>query len=358
MPLAQSSIPLYALLSWKVLNSDPASLQLLVWIQTANNDSLAMPSTGELAAAFALGTAVHILFFNRGEHHLHPQRYLNAFGAAVIATVALLHFRHHLPLFDALRTTTTLSFSFLAGLYSSLLFYRQFLHPLNKFPGPFGTRISALFLSVKFAKADSSHQYLQLHKKYGDFVRTGSSDLSIIHPKGVQAVYGPGTPCTKGDAYDVTDPVRSLHSFRDRQLHDNRRRVWSAAFGDTALRGYEKRIRKYRDMLVATFAASEGKPVNVVQWFNNYSFDIVGDLAFGQSFDMLKKDELHWSVRLLAEGFEPLSYGLPTWMFRMAQLIPGATKDWFRFLDFCRERMITRMEVSLATCSTCAELII
>ncbi|EEA26095.1 hypothetical protein TMatcc_005654 [Talaromyces marneffei ATCC 18224] len=303
-----------------------------------------MAITGESVAAFALGTAVYILFFNRGEHHLYPQRYLNAFGAAVIATAALLYFRHHLPLLEALRTTTGLSLSFLAGLYSSLLFYRQFLHPLNKFPGPFGTRISALFLSVKFSKADSSRQYLALHKKYGDFVRTGSSDLSIIHPKGVQAVYGPGTQCTKGDAYDATNPIKSLHSFRDRQSHDNRRRVWSAAFGDTALRGYEKRIRKYRDMLIATFAASEGKPVNVVQWFNNYSFDIIGDLAFGQSFDMLKKDELHWSVRLLAEAFEPLAYALPTWIFRLVQVIPGATKDWFRFLDFCRERIITRMK--------------
>lgn len=304
-------------------------------------------SNVELASVCALGVAVHVLYFNRGEHHLHPQRYLVAFGLAIIATVALLNLRHEIPLRTALHITSYWSLSFLAGLYSSLLVYRQFLHPLNKFPGPFGTRISGLFLSIKFSHADSARQYLRLHKKYGDFVRTGSSDLSIIHPKGVQAVYGPGTPCTKGDAYDVTHPVVSLHSFRDRNLHDNRRRVWSAAFGDTALRGYEQRIRKYRDMLMATFAASDGKPVNVVQWFNNYSFDIVGDLAFGRSFDMLKNDELHWSVRLLAEGFEPLAYSPPTWMFRLAQVIPGATKDWFRFLDFCRKRMLTRMEVRL-----------
>ncbi|OKL61205.1 hypothetical protein UA08_03406 [Talaromyces atroroseus] len=310
----------------------------------SSSSSSSAAAVGELAAATVLGVAVYVLYFNRGEHHLHPERYLVVFAAVLTASVALLHLHHRLPLSEALSSTVNLALSFLAGLYASVLVYRQFFHPLNKFPGPFGTRISALFLSVRFSKADSARQYLTLHKKYGDFLRVGSSDLSIVHPKGIQAVYGAGTPCTKGDAYDVTKPVVSLHSFRDRQLHDNRRRVWSAAFGDAALRGYEKRIRKYRDMLVSTFAASEGKPINVVQWFNNYSFDIVGDLAFGQSFDMLKDDELHWAVRLLAEGFKPLAFGLPTWVFRLAQLIPGATKDWFRFLDFCRERMITRMQ--------------
>jgi tryprostatin B 6-hydroxylase len=304
-----------------------------------------MSSVGELATAFVLGTAVYLLYFNRGEHHLHPERYLIVFGAVAAASVALLHLHHRLALLEALRASANLALSFLAGLYSSVLVYRQFFHPLNKFPGPFGTRVSGLFLSAHFGKADSARQYQKLHKKYGDFLRVGSSDLSIVHPKGVQAVYGAGTPCIKGDAYDVTHPVVSLHSYRDRQLHDNRRRAWSAAFGDTALRGYEKRIRKYRDMLISTFTATEGKPINVVQWFNNYSFDIVGDLAFGQSFDMLRDDELHWAVQLLAEGFKPLAFGLPTWVFRLAQIIPGATKDWFRFLDFCRERMITRMQV-------------
>lgn len=300
---------------------------------------------GELVAAFAIGTAVYVLYFHHGEHHLHPERYLVAFGAVVATSVAVLHLRHSLPLAEALSATSNLALSFLAGLYGSVLVYRQFLHPLNKFPGPFGTRISALFLSVRFAKADSARQFRDLHQKYGDFLRVGSSDLSIAHPKGVHAVYGPGTRCIKGDGYDVTKPVVSLHSFRDRQLHDNRRRIWSAAFGDNALRGYEQRIRKYRDMLVSTFAATEGKPINIVQWFNNYSFDIVGDLAFNQSFNMLKDDKLHLAVRLLAEGFKPIAFCPPTWLFRLAQLIPGATKDWFRFLDLCRERMIIRMQV-------------
>jgi hypothetical protein len=33
--------------------------------------------------------------------------------------------------------------------------------------------------------------------------------------------------------------------------------------------------------------ASAGKAVNACQWFNYYSFDVMGDMAFGQPFDML-----------------------------------------------------------------------
>lgn len=295
--------------------------------------------------AFGVGVATHLLYFNRGEHHLHPQRYIQAFALVSLAAIVLLS-RHDLELTQGIQTVSSLDLYFLAGLYASLLVYRQFLHPLNKFPGPWGTRVSGLFLSISFRNADSAVQYRRLHQKYGDFVRVGSSDLSIIHPKAVAAIYGAGSPCIKGDAYDATDPLRSLHSFRDRQSHDNRRRVWSAAFGDSALRGYEKRIRKYRDELISAFAETKGKPINVTQWFNNYSFDIVGDLAFGQSFDMLENNSNHWAVQLLAEGFKPLAYSLPTWLFRLAQCIPGATKDWFRFLDFCRGRMLRRIQVS------------
>lgn len=302
------------------------------------------PTEGTLA--FGAGVATHVLYFNRGEHHLHPQRYMQAFALVSLAATVLLLFRHSLESTQAVKIVGTLDLYFLAGLYASVLVYRQFLHPLNKFPGPLGSRISGLFLSIGFRNADSAIQYRRLHEQYGDFVRVGSSDLSIIHPKAVTAIYGAGSPCIKGDAYDATYPLRSLHSFRDRQAHDNRRRVWSTAFGDSALRGYEKRIRKYRDRLISAFAETKGKPVNVIQWFNNYSFDIVGDLAFGQSFDMLYNNGNHWAVDLLAEGFEPLAYSLPTWLFRLAQCIPGATRDWFRFLDFCRGRMLRRIQVS------------
>jgi hypothetical protein len=37
--------------------------------------------------------------------------------------------------------------------------------------------------------------------------------------------------------------------------------------------------------------AFTGKPLNASIWLNYYSFDVMGDLAFGKSFDMLRSGE-------------------------------------------------------------------
>lgn len=101
----------------------------------------------------------------------------------------------------------------------------------------------------------------------------GSSDLSIIHPEGVHALYGLGSKCSKAPWYDNDSPLTSMHTTRLRTLHDRRRRVWSSAFSDKALRGYEERIKPYGDKLVTEIGAFSGKGVNVTKWFNLYSFD-------------------------------------------------------------------------------------
>ena len=57
------------------------------------------------------------------------------------------------------------------------------------------------------------------------------------------------------------------------------------------------------------------KPVNVSEMFKFYSFDVMGDLAFGASFDVLRNNEQHWAVELLLKGMKPLGLVLPTWCF-------------------------------------------
>jgi hypothetical protein len=60
----------------------------------------------------------------------------------------------------------------------SILTYRAFFHRLSRFPGPFRARLSNLY-ATKLANKDE-HMYLEvqeLHRRYGDIVRIGSSVL-------------------------------------------------------------------------------------------------------------------------------------------------------------------------------------
>jgi len=62
----------------------------------------------------------------------------------------------------------------------------------------------------------------------------------------------------------------------------------------TALKDYEPRVANYTNQLLARIQATSGSPTNMTDWFNFYSFDVMGDLAFGKSFNMLKDGIKHY----------------------------------------------------------------
>ncbi|KAL8743874.1 MAG: hypothetical protein Q9190_003812, partial [Brigantiaea leucoxantha] len=169
-------------------------------------------------------------------------------------------------------------------------------------------------------------QILKLHEQYGDFVRIGSNTLSIVHPEAVETFYGLGSKCTKAAWYDLTYPIVSLQTTRDRAAHDKRRRTWSTAFSDKALRGQGQNA------------------VNMSKTFNLFSFDVMGDLAFSNSFGMLASSEEHWAIKLFKEGLQPLGYLFPVWFFRMMVAIPRLADDWWKFIDFCAQKADDRIK--------------
>jgi hypothetical protein len=77
-------------------------------------------------------------------------------------------------------------------------------------------------------------------------------------------------------------------------------------------------------MLQNANVSAIGKPMNVTKWFNFYSFDVMGDLAFGKSYKMLESGEKHWSLQLLSEGMDSIGFNFPTWFFPVLIAIPGA----------------------------------
>lgn len=268
---------------------------------------MAATGTPIMLAAAVLGVLSHLAFFNRGEHHMRGALYLQAGSLLSVSAVAGLVRLANYSVLDAASTVFPTLACFLAGLFTSTLVWRAFFSPLCKFPGPFGARLSNLWFSSRLARGDAPQQLLAMHEKYGPFLRIGSNDLSIAHPDGPGAIYGHGTKCTKAPWYDNDQPYTSMHTSRNRQMHDKRRRIWSPAFSDKALRGYEDRIRPYEDKLAEQLRAFGGKPVDATEWFNFFSFDVMGDLAFGEGFGCLDKGEEHWAIKLLNEGMEPLA---------------------------------------------------
>lgn len=294
---------------------------------------------------FVTGVASHLAYFNRGEHHMYGARYIQIFLASYMLAVISVSNLNDESIGRALVHVLSLAISYLAGLYASLLVYRVSFSPLRGFPGPYGARISNFWFSLQLANHDAYKRVVKLHEDYGDFVRIGSNDLSILHPHAVNAIYGLGSKCIKADWYDLTRPMVSIQTIRHHAAHDKRRRIWSNAFSDKALRGYQDRIKVYQDKLIVRIASCGNQRVNVSKYFNLYSFDVMGDLAFGTSFGMLESNEEHWAIKLLNEGIAPLGYFFPIWFFRIMVAIPGLMSDWWKFIGYCSQKLDQRMKV-------------
>ncbi|KAM7199177.1 cytochrome P450 [Rhypophila sp. PSN 637] len=305
--------------------------------------------TFEPVVAFTTGVVSHLAFFRIGEHHLQGMTYiLTAFTVFTLSIITQNHFLGF-DLLAAISDSTFLASLYFSGVYTSLLIFRVFFHPLRTFPGPLGSKISSAWFETYLSKQDSFRQLERLHQQHGDFLRIGSNDLSIAHPQAVQAIYGGNSKCRKAQWYDLTYPVVSLQSTRDKRLHSQRRRIWSGAFGDKNLRDYEHRMARYRALLLKAIEQSGGQPMDMAKWFNLYTFDVMGDLAYGSSFHMLETSKEHEAITLLNSGLTPLSYMLPMWCFRVVTAIPGMTRDWWRFIGYCNSRLDQRMQGKMDT---------
>ncbi|KAK8189111.1 putative P450 monooxygenase [Phyllosticta capitalensis] len=294
-------------------------------------------------AASLAGAASWAGYFHKGEHHLYPLRYVQGLiasfllGTFLVARIDQTSFSH------AASIMTAITASYLAGVYACLITWRLFLSPLNKFPGPFMARLSSFWMTFHVGNSEAYKLVTKLHQQHGDFVRVGSNDLSILDPDAVPVIYGFGTKCFKSPWYDNDYPLSSMHSTRNRQYHDTRRRVWSISFSDKALRGYEPRVQKYASILVRQLQSFSGQPVDATEWFNYFAYDVMGELAFGKSFGTLERGQEHYAIELLGEGLQAMAYMMPTWFFRCLTNTPLA-KPYWRFINYCSDQSEERMK--------------
>ena len=115
-----------------------------------------------------------------------------------------------------------------------------------------------------------------------------------------------------------------------------------------ALRDYEVRVLKYAEELLQGLTSRSNQAVNASEWFHYYGFDLMGDLAFGNSFNMLKSGETHFAVQLLNDGMAPNGMLMPVnWMIPVLAnlpdlLKPRLAKGFNQFIAWCAEQVEKR----------------
>ncbi|WPH03318.1 cytochrome P450 [Acrodontium crateriforme] len=283
------------------------------------------------SSAACLGVIAHIFYFKHGEHHRQAIYYVGTAAFFPWIASALLSRYYGLSILGAVTYSLVTEWSFALALYTSMLIYRAFLHPLRNYPGPFMAKTSKFWHSFKAAKMHWYRDVWDLHVQYGEFVRTGPNEVSITDPQAVDLIHGPKTKCIKSAWYDMAYPDTSLQFSRDKAEHDKRRRVaWERAFSAKALRNYDDTVISHADQLIGAITKFNGKPVNVAKWYNYFTADTMFSLGFGTPVNMLETGDDHWTIKILQDGSKNLAaLGPIPWILCILSWFPFLAKENF-----------------------------
>lgn len=213
---------------------------------------------------------------------------------------------HYRSMSDSGATLLTLSPQVLA--WFAVATYRLYFHPLSTVPGPKLWAISILPWWWYTWRGTCVYEVKNLHDKYGKTVRIGPNEVSSISANIWKDVYGHRK--SGGKSYDK-DPrflrptktgTTDLLSAADED-HARWRRTLSHAFSDGSLRNQEAVVKHYVDLLIKNLRAkADGQErIDMVSWYNFTTFDVIGDLAFGKSFNCLEKGGYHPFVELVIQ---------------------------------------------------------
>lgn len=131
--------------------------------------------------------------------------------------------------------------------------------------------------------------------------------------------------------------ARSILSAHDAD-HSRIRRLLVHGFSEKALRDQEPLIQSYVELFITrllqkTSAAGDGTAkLNIAQWFNFITFDIIGDLSFGESFHCLENSNYHPWIAILFSHFKALALSTCSRFFPfierlMLYAVPKAVKQ-------------------------------
>lgn len=180
----------------------------------------------------------------------------------------------------------------------------------------------------------------------------------INTPTGYRTIFGPKGNVRKSDYYRVwpkNSSISNAWNATDVHTHAPKRRVMNQAFSDKALRSAEPFVQSNADHFCKHIekriphGQEWSVTLNMAHEINHLVFDILGDLCFGKSFNMMDpKSETRHIPELLAEFLQlmhPIAFSpLADWWVWLKPrgldalitfAAPPALANWEKFVGKC-----------------------
>lgn len=203
--------------------------------------------------------------------------------------------------------------------------YNLYFHPLARIPGPTTWAMSRAPAEISNVRGRILKDISKLHEQYGEIVRIGPESVCFNNPDAWTDIYAH----KPGKILFPKDPLRHTRELwingapdvftAEDADHPRLRRLLNPAFSKKAIDEQEPLVQANVALLIKRLQAQIGPDstaiVDMNQWMNWTTFDLIGDLAFGDSFGCLKDGGYHPWVALICSSVKAVS-------------ILGSIKQW------------------------------
>ena len=197
-------------------------------------------------------------------------------------------------------------------------------------------KISRIPGALSMLRGYSHLDVTALHEEYGAAVRIGPNELAFNTPQAFRDIYtttrsGKGLPKPASFYPPPVNGVPPVSVLVDDEAHARQRKLLSYGLSDRALREQERLIMGFVNTLVDRLrgeivkgrgqekGVNAAAKVDIKEWMNYATFDITGELTFGESFNCLKDSELHPWIAIIFKSIKQGAYLIIAGQFPWAQ---------------------------------------
>ncbi|TVY82222.1 Cytochrome P450 monooxygenase apf7 [Lachnellula suecica] len=170
--------------------------------------------------------------------------------------------------------------------------YDLWLHPLSKVPGPWFARISGIPSWYHALQGDRHIWIWQLNQIYGGKFRIEPNTVIFCDPSSYNDIYSNTANVQKSTFYPAMQRTHKEHNTfteTDTKLHARKRRLLNLSFTEKSLRAASEFVITHIDRWLDLISEECGDstewtaPKDFEELASFLVFDIMGDLAFGNS---------------------------------------------------------------------------
>ncbi|KAK5991682.1 Cytochrome P450 monooxygenase astJ [Cladobotryum mycophilum] len=241
-----------------------------------------------------------------------------------------------------------------------VIIYNIYFHPLSKYPGSKSWAATYVPYIKNLLNYTLVSSLSDIHEQYGDVVRVGPNEVSFATEEAWRDIYDyrPGHKETIKDPtwYIAVDGApQNIVTTRDPKVRARMRKFLGYSFTEAALKDQAPIIEGHTDLFISRLRDMDkgaGALADMTDWINFLAVDIIGDLAFGESFGCLESSGYHLWVQTLYSFIEGMVFAASARYYPWVSVIiekfflPKSVMDaQKRHVDFANEKINKRLDL-------------